>query len=140
MSIGANATIGPGVRIKESIVLPHTRVDDHSLILYSIIGANNISPSYFWFLSFVLKCPFMLRFRLPGSNCHIGCWARVEGTPPDLNADKPFAKMQNTPLFNKEGRLNPSITILGTSNRFPTEISSLTTSYPARLINNRISF
>jgi len=94
VSIGANATIGPGVRIKESIVLPHTRVDDHSLILYSIIG----------------------------SNCHIGCWARVEGTPPDLNADKPFAKMQNTPLFNKEGRLNPSITILGCNVMITSEI------------------
>ena len=62
-----------------------------------------------------LKCSFNIISLVlhPGSNSHIGCWARVEGTPPDLNADKPFAKMQNTPLFNNEGRLNPSITILG---------------------------
>ena len=44
----------------------------------------------------------------------IGCWTRVEGTPCDPNPDKPFAKMENTPLFNTEGRLNPSITTLGT--------------------------
>lgn len=48
-----------------------------------------------------------------GANSEIGCWSRVEGTPCDPNPDKPFAKMENAPLFNDEGRLNPSITILG---------------------------
>jgi mannose-1-phosphate guanylyltransferase len=50
---------------------------------------------------------------LLGANSEIGCWSRVEGTPCDPNPDKPFAKMENAPLFNDEGRLNPSITILG---------------------------
>ena len=78
--------IGPGARIKESIILSYSRVLDHSLILYSIVGSNS----------------------------EIGCWTRVEGTPCDPNPDKPFAKMENAPLFNDDGRLNPSITILGT--------------------------
>jgi hypothetical protein len=51
----------------------------------------------------------------------IGCWTRVEGTPNDPNPNKPFAKMENLPLFNDDGKLNPSITIVGTT--FLTEIS-----------------
>lgn len=43
----------------------------------------------------------------------MGEWARVEGTPCDPNPNKPFAKMENLPLFNVNGKLNPSITILG---------------------------
>ncbi|XP_057371438.1 mannose-1-phosphate guanyltransferase alpha-like [Daphnia carinata] len=94
VSIGAHATIGYGTRIKESIVLAHSRILDHSLVLYSIIGANS----------------------------EIGCWTRVEGTPCDPNPDKPFAKMENAPLFNEEGKLNPSITILGNNVTIPSEV------------------
>lgn len=43
----------------------------------------------------------------------MGKWSRVEGTPCDPNPNKPFAKMDNPPLFNMDGRLNPSITIIG---------------------------
>ncbi|KAG7206603.1 hypothetical protein KM043_000286 [Ampulex compressa] len=87
VSIGSNTTIGPGVRIRESIVLTGAHVQAHSIVLHSIIGKN----------------------------CYIGKWARIEGTPCDPNPDKPFAKMDNLPLFNTNGKLNPSITILGTS-------------------------
>ena len=38
MSIGARTVIGPGARIKESIILSDARVHDHSLILYTIVG------------------------------------------------------------------------------------------------------
>ena len=48
-----------------------------------------------------------------GMNSKIGDWARVEGTPNDPNPNKPFAKTDNNPLFNQEGKLNPSITIVG---------------------------
>lgn len=48
-----------------------------------------------------------------GRGSKIGCWARVEGTPSDPDPNKPFAKMENSSLFNTEGKLNPSITILG---------------------------
>jgi len=94
VSVGAHAVIGPGARIKESIVLSYSRVLDHSLILYSIVGSNS----------------------------EIGCWTRVEGTPCDPNPDKPFAKMENAPLFNDDGRLNPSITILGCNVTIPSEV------------------
>ncbi|EFN63031.1 Mannose-1-phosphate guanyltransferase alpha [Camponotus floridanus] len=87
VSIGPNTTIGAGVRIRESIVLANAHIQAHSLILHSIIGT--------------------------GTN--VGEWARVEGTPCDPNPNKPFAKMENLPLFNVNGKLNPSITILGTS-------------------------
>lgn len=85
MSIGKNVKIGAGVRIKESIILPNAKINDHSLIMHSIIGWNNT----------------------------IGSWSRIEGTPCDPNPDKAFAKIENQTLFNKEGKLIPSITVLG---------------------------
>lgn len=60
-------------------------IEERSLILHSIIGRNS----------------------------KVGKWARVEGTPCDPDPNKPFAKMENPRLFNDDGRLNPSITILG---------------------------
>lgn len=94
VSIGAGVTIGPGVRIRESIILENAVVQDHTLILHSIVGRSTT----------------------------IGQWARVEGTPTDPDPNKPFAKMENPPLFNTDGRLNPSITILGCSVTVPSEM------------------
>ncbi|KAF5296579.1 hypothetical protein FQR65_LT10232 [Abscondita terminalis] len=85
VSIGPGVTVGPGVRIRESIILADAVVEDHSLVLHSIVGHNS----------------------------RVGRWTRVEGTPSDPDPNKPFAKMENPPLFNHDGRLNPSITILG---------------------------
>lgn len=93
MSIGPNVVIGPGVRIKESIILAGATIEDHSLVLHSIIGRKS----------------------------RVGKWARVEGTPSDPDPNKPFAKMENPPLFNTEGKLNPSITILGCYVSIPSE-------------------
>ncbi|XP_051165429.1 mannose-1-phosphate guanyltransferase alpha-A [Leptopilina boulardi] len=87
VSIGENAFIGRGVRIRESIVLNNAKILDHSIILNSIIGTY----------------------------CFVGEWARVEGTPCDPNPNKPFAKMENPPLFNDNGKLNPAITILSSN-------------------------
>ncbi|XP_044744576.1 mannose-1-phosphate guanyltransferase alpha-A [Coccinella septempunctata] len=93
VSIGPGVHVGAGVRIHESIVLANAVIEDHSLILYSIIGTGS----------------------------RVGKWARVEGTPTDPDPNKPFAKMENLPLFNKDGRLNPSITILGCRVSVPSE-------------------
>jgi mannose-1-phosphate guanylyltransferase len=41
-------------------------------------------------------------------------YTRVEGTPNDPNPDKPFSKIEVKGLFNSEGKLNPSITVIGT--------------------------
>lgn len=87
VAISAGVIVGPGVRIRESIILDNAVVRDHTLILHSIVGKGST----------------------------IGKWARVEGTPSDPDPNKPFAKMENPPLFNSEGKLNPSITILGYS-------------------------
>lgn len=89
VSIMAGVNVGPGVRIRESIILENAIIRDHTLILHSIVGRGST----------------------------IGEWARVEGTPSDPDPNKPFAKMENPPLFNNDGRLNPSITILGTKAR-----------------------
>lgn len=85
VSIGPGVVVGRGVRIRESIILNDAFIGDRSLVLHSIVGRNS----------------------------RIGTWARVEGTPSDPDPNKNFAKMENPPLFNSDGRLNPSITILG---------------------------
>lgn len=85
VSIGKGAIISAGVRIREAIILDHSFIDEHTLVIHSIIGRNS----------------------------KIGKWSRIEGTSVDPDPNKPFAKIKNLPLFNKEGKMNPSTTILG---------------------------
>ena len=77
--------IGAGVRIKESIILRGAVIKAHSLVLYSIVG---------W-------------------NCLVGTWVRLEGAPSEPDPNQKFAKVQNPSLFNPDGKLNPSISVLG---------------------------
>jgi len=97
VSIGKNVKIGAGARIRESIILGNSQVGENTLVLYSVIGWNS----------------------------SVGNWSRVEGTPDDPNPNKPFAKMENNPLFNASGQLNPSITILGSNVVVPSEVMLL---------------
>ncbi|KAK4304830.1 hypothetical protein Pmani_023234 [Petrolisthes manimaculis] len=94
VSVGKNAVIGAGVRIRESIILGNTTIQEHSCVLYTVVGWNST----------------------------VGAWTRLEGTPCDPNPNKPFAKMDNVPLFNNDGKLNPSITILGCNVTVPAEV------------------
>lgn len=94
VSVGPGVVIGPGVRIRESIILDNVVIREHTLVLYSIINKAS----------------------------QVGEWARVEGTPSDPDPNKPFAKMDNLPLFNSQGKLNPSITILGSDVKLVPEI------------------
>jgi len=48
-----------------------------------------------------------------GWNSTVGAWTRVEGTPNDPNPNKPFAKIEVTSTFTADGKLNPSITVIG---------------------------
>lgn len=48
-----------------------------------------------------------------GWDCVVGAWSRVEGYPNDPNPNDPLARVSSDSLFDKEGRLNPSISILG---------------------------
>lgn len=93
VSIGAGVTVKAGVRLKESIILSNATINEHALVMYSVVGQD----------------------------ATVGEWSRVEGTPSDPDPNKPFAKMDNTPLFNTDGRLNPSITILGAGVVVPAE-------------------
>lgn len=87
VSIMENCIVGPGVRIKDSIILQSAVIEPHSLVMCSILG---------W-------------------NCMIGSWTRVEGTPGEPDPNQKYAKVQNPPLFNPNGKLNPSITVLGSN-------------------------
>lgn len=48
-----------------------------------------------------------------GWDCDLGEWSRIEGYPSDPNPNDPFGNVPQESLFNEDGRLNPSITILG---------------------------
>lgn len=85
VSIGPNVIVGMGTRISESIILADTSIGDHSLIKHAVLGMNT----------------------------RVGHWTRIEGTPNDPNPNKAFAKMDNLPLFSQEGKLNPSVTVIG---------------------------
>ncbi|XP_067932395.1 mannose-1-phosphate guanyltransferase alpha-A-like [Watersipora subatra] len=99
VSISKGAVIGAGARIKESLILESAHVHDHACILHSIIGRDST----------------------------VGAYTRVEGTPNDPNPDKPFSKMEVKGLFNSNGQLNPSITIIGSRVQVPSEIVVLNT-------------
>lgn len=99
VSIGKNVIIGPGVRIRESIILDDCVIEDHSLIIHTIIGRNT----------------------------KVGKWTRIEGTSVDPDPNKPFAKIKNLPLFNQNGKLNPSTTIIAHNCSVSSEIVLLNT-------------
>ena len=48
-----------------------------------------------------------------GWDCLLEPWSRVEGYPSDPNPNDPHSHAPHESLFNKDGRLNPSISILG---------------------------
>ena len=50
--------------------------------------------------------------RVLGWNSVLGDWSR----------SRSFAKMENNPLFNSSGQLNPSITVLGSNVVVPSEV------------------
>ncbi|CAH1790572.1 unnamed protein product [Owenia fusiformis] len=94
VTVGKNVTIGAGVRVRESMILEGSVLEDHCCILYSIIAWNGV----------------------------VGNWARVEGTPNDPNPNKPFAKLDIPELFSDEGKLSPSITVIGSNVHIPGEV------------------
>lgn len=94
VTIGKNVTVGAGVRLRETMVMEGAVVQDHCCILHSIVGWNSV----------------------------IGEYTRVEGTPNDPNPNKPFAKLDVPEAFSAEGRLNPSITVIGSSVQIPGEV------------------
>ncbi|XP_052721651.1 mannose-1-phosphate guanyltransferase alpha-A-like isoform X2 [Crassostrea angulata] len=94
VSVGKHAVIGEGARVRESIVLEGAVLQDHCCVLYSVIG---------W-------------------NVTIGMWTRVEGTPNDPNPNKPFAKVDVKDTFSPDGKLNPSITVIGSNVQVPSEV------------------
>ncbi|XP_043550337.1 mannose-1-phosphate guanyltransferase alpha-A isoform X2 [Chiloscyllium plagiosum] len=93
VTISTGVTIGAGVRIRESIILHGASLQDHSCVLNCIVGWDS----------------------------SVGKWSRVEGTPSDPNPNDPHAKIDSETLFS-DGRLNPSITILGCNVSIPSEV------------------
>lgn len=52
-------------------------------------------------------------YSIIGWRCLTGAWSRIEGTPQEPSADFPHALVPNESLFQSDGKLVPSITILG---------------------------
>lgn len=93
VSVGAGARIGAGARVREAIILEGAQIGQHSLVTNAIVDCKS----------------------------SVGEWSRVIGTPTGPNPNMAFAKMEAKPLFRPDGRLNPAITILGSSARVPPE-------------------
>lgn len=88
VSVGSGAVIGAGVRLRDTIVLRNAEIRAHATCLNCVVGWNAV----------------------------IGEWARVEGTAAfGPNPNTPFTKLEVMPVFNANGQLNPSITIIGLS-------------------------
>lgn len=85
VTICADVRIEPGVRVRNSIILDDAKLSSHSCVINSIIGWQST----------------------------VGEWSRVEGTAQQPNPNAPFAKIVNGGLFEKDGKLSPSITVLG---------------------------
>lgn len=94
VTICADVRIECGVRIRNSIILDATKLGQHSCVLNSIIG---------WQSS-------------------VGEWARVEGTAQQPNPNAQFAKLVSGSLFDNNGKLSPTITILGENVNVQSEI------------------
>lgn len=95
-------TIGAGARVKEAIILDRAEV--------KVIGTQ------------ICSCKFSIHFlqehccvlhSIVGWDCELEPWSRIEGYPSDPNPNDPYAHVPRESLFKKDGRLNPSITILG---------------------------
>ncbi|KAK9767846.1 hypothetical protein K7432_002028 [Basidiobolus ranarum] len=86
VSIGPRAVIGRGVRIRDSIILDNVEVQEHSCVLWSIIGWSS----------------------------RIGSWARVEGTPMDnynATVTKNGVKIQSIAILGKEVNVDNEVII-----------------------------
>jgi len=95
--IHPSATVHPTACLGPNVTIEKDVVvhaGDHCCILHSIIGWHSV----------------------------VGEWTRIEGTPNDPNPNKPFAKIEVQDLFNPEGKLSPSITVLGSNVRIPSEV------------------
>ncbi|XP_005099945.1 mannose-1-phosphate guanyltransferase alpha-B isoform X2 [Aplysia californica] len=94
VTIGRNVTVCEGVRVRETIVLEGATLQAHCCVLHSIVGWHST----------------------------VGMWTRVEGTPNDPNPNKPFAKLEIPCMFSTDGKLNPSITVIGSNVQVPPEV------------------
>lgn len=97
VSIGPNVRIGPGARIKDAIILGNVVIGAHCFVLNSIIDRGS----------------------------RVGAWSRVEGAPVAASPDDPATSVPSKPLFNSDGRLEPSITIVGEDVSIENEIMVL---------------
>jgi len=93
VSIGSNVVVEEGARVKNSIILDGVIIKKHGCVLNSIVGWHST----------------------------VGSWTRVEGTPTQLHPDRPHATTDNFYLFDDNGKLLPTITILGRDTITPDE-------------------
>ena len=81
-------------------------------IWYDAIYHENV---FMWllFFSLVTQDHCCILYSIIGWNCSIGVWSRVEGSRCDPNPNEEFAKPDGESLFGNDGKLTPSITVLG---------------------------
>ena len=86
-------------------------------MFHMCFGTDFCSQAYlFWVLkvqysSFQDHCCIL--YSIVGWNCVIGAWSRIEGTKFEPNPNEPYARLASESLFQKDGRLIASTTVLG---------------------------
>lgn len=111
VAIGPKAIVEKGTRIRNAIILDDVVIQEHSIIMDAIVGWNS----------------------------SIGKWCRIEGTPPQINPDAPFSRIESDRLFDESGRLIPSSTVLGRGVQVESEqVVRNSIVMPAKIINYSI--
>ncbi|EDQ87353.1 uncharacterized protein MONBRDRAFT_33433 [Monosiga brevicollis MX1] len=85
VSVGPNVKIHAGARVKDTILLDSVEMAEQSCAFNSVIGWNST----------------------------LGRWARVEGLPVTADPNDPSTHISQPPIFNTDGKLEPSIAVLG---------------------------
>ncbi len=68
-------------------------------------------------LFFLFQDHCCILYSIVGWNCVIGTWSRIEGTKFEPNPNEPHARLASESLFQKNGRLIASTTVLGEKRR-----------------------
>ena len=103
VSIGPGVQIGRGARVRDAIILPNVLLQSHSCVINSIVGWSSTVGQW----TRVEACPAFALL-----TCAISS-SSLQGAPVAGNPNDPTTIVPAKPLFNKDGRLEPGVTIVG---------------------------
>eukprot|EP00730_Choanoeca_flexa_P018009 TRINITY_DN8729_c0_g1_i9.p1 TRINITY_DN8729_c0_g1~~TRINITY_DN8729_c0_g1_i9.p1 ORF type:complete len:503 (+),score=117.20 TRINITY_DN8729_c0_g1_i9:65-1510(+) len=116
VSIGSNVKIQAGARVKDAIILDNVEL---------AVGERWERDADLGLLQCLTQEQSGVYNSVVGWNCSLGQWARVEGLPVNVDPNDPSTHIGQKPIFNSQGKLEPSITVLGDSVHVADEVMLL---------------